>query len=119
LSTAQQVGRNSNIANEGTRGGGNRSKIKFSKIVTDMLEFFFNFHLVNHVRGQWRRDGSDRRLEEPGDTKASRGALSLRWSLKVYSEIQDTQADVHQWMSMPSVLERGDNISGKRYNLEV
>jgi len=50
------------------------------------------------VKGQWRRDESDGRVEEGGDTKAFRGAHFLAVEFKsFYSELQDTQADVlHQ-----------------------
>jgi len=47
------------------------------------------------VRGEWRRDESDRRVEERGDTKASRGDHFLGMEFKRFcSEIQDIQVDV-------------------------
>jgi hypothetical protein len=72
--------------------------LNLSKSVHHSKRVFFSIQFVKHVKGQWRRDESDCRVEEGGDTKASRGDHFLDVEFKsVYSEIQDTQVDVlHQ-----------------------
>ena len=47
-----------------------------------MAAVIFFIHFVKHVKGQWRRDESDRRVEERGDMKASRGSPVPKKAIK-------------------------------------